>query len=446
MPVFIGDETIDTLLNQLGQDYDSVYIGSDKVWPDITFPYTLVNTNVTGAAIPAGATGAWVHLWGRGTPGGNGGHEDGTPSNGDAPGGSGGGGGGHVHKIFIYVEDMGSDWSLFYGPAAGAPNRFITGGVDLIANSANGVNGGTAVANGLTADYYSPRASNGGNRGQDSDGGGAGGANGGSASWTGDNAPNTTPPGTRGIGSNGGTNGGTGGIAYGSGNAHHYASGGGGGGGGGYTAGGPGGAGTQNTGGTGGSGGAARAEVIWTNEIVPKDKTWEFAPGAWSWTMPAWAQTGWAVDLIEFGGGKGGNNGGSTSAGNGGLGSVGVSQTLIIGTDIALGGTLSGNVGSGGASNGGNGGNTTCTQTGLTGNGATGTNSAQVGTAATGVTIGGKTYGGGAGGSTGSTTSAGQAGGTPGGGGQGGGSIFFIGQAGGVGGEGRVYVRLRQVI
>ncbi|ABD58146.1 minor tail protein [Mycobacterium phage Cooper] len=447
MPVFIGDETIDVLLDQLGDDYDAVYIGSDKVWPDISFPYSFVNTNVTAATVPAGATGCWVHLWGKGTNGGNGGHEDSTTATGSGPGGSGGGGGGHVHKIFLYLEDLGPDWSLFYGGGtAGAPNRFLSGGIDLIANSASGVNGGTASVAGLTADYYSPRASNGGNRGQDSDGGGAGGANGGSASWTGDNAPNTTSPGTRGLGTNGGTNGGTGGTAHGSGNAHHYASGGGGGGGGGYTAGQNGTAGTQNTGGTGGSGGVARAEVIWTNEVVPKDKTWEFGPGAWSWTMPAWAQTGWAVDLIEYGGGKGGNNGGSTSAGNGGLGSTPAGQTLIIGTDIALGGTLSGNVGAAGASNGGNGGNTTCTQTGLTSNGATGTNSAQVGTSAGSITVGGRLYPGGVGGSTGSTTSAGQAGGTPGGGGQGGGSIFFIGQAGGVGGEGRVYVRLRQVI
>ena len=447
MPVFIGDETIDTILNQAGLDYDSVYIGSDKVWPDITFPYSLINTNVTGAAIPAGATGCWVHLWGKGTNGGNGGHEDSTSSSGGADGGSGGGGGGHVHKVFIYVEDLtGSDWSLFYSTAAGGLNRFVCGGIDLIARCANGTSGGTASIAGLTADYYSARASNGGNRGADSDGAGAGGADGGDASWTGDNAPNTSPPGTRGLGSNGGTNGGTGGTAHGSGNARHYASGGGGGGGGGYTAGQNGTAGTQNNGGTGGSGGAARAEVIWTNEIVPKDKTWEFGAGAWSWTMPAWAQTGWAVDLIEYGGGKGGNNGGSTSAGNGGIGSTPVGQTMIVGTDIALGATLSGTVGAGGASNGGNGGNTTCTQRSLTAPGSTTTNSAQVGTKAGDITIGGRLYSGGSGGSTGNTTSVGQDGSPPGGGGQGGGSIFFVGQAGGKGGDGRVYVRLRQVV
>ncbi|AGT12767.1 minor tail protein [Mycobacterium phage Phelemich] len=451
MPIYVGDGSgngvpIDAILGtSVSDDYDKVYIGSDLVWPPITFPYTVVNANVTGAAIPPGATGVWVHLWGRGVNGGNGGHDDSTQSSGHAAGGTGGGGGGHVHQIFLYVEDLGPDWSLLYSAAAGGLCRFTSGGVTLTANSGSGTNGGTASIAGVTADYYSPRASNGGNRGQNSDGGGAGGADGGDSDWTGDNAPNTSPPGTRGVGTNGGTNGGTGGTAYGEGNAHHYASGGGGGGGGGYTAGQNGTAGTQNTGGSGGAGGVSRAEVIWVNTVVPKDKTWEYAPGAWSWTCPAWAQTGWAVDIIEFAGGKAGANGGSTSAGNGGLAGATNSQTLIVGTDINVGGVLSGNVGAGGASNGANGGNTTCTQLGHNVLGATGNTGAQDGASAANVTIGGKTYGGGAGGTSGTSSSAGQDGGTPGGGGEGGGSLFFVGLAGGKGGDGRVYVRLRQV-
>ncbi|AER48945.1 minor tail protein [Mycobacterium phage Donny] len=442
MPIYIGDAPIDDILSTSeADDYDKVYIGSDLVWPPIEFPYSVINSNVSAAAIPPGATGAWIELWGRGANGGTGGHDDSTQSSGHAAGGNGGGGGGHVHQIFVYVEDMGTDWSLLYG----AVNRFLSGGVDLVANSASGTNGGTASVSGLTADYYSPRASNGGNRGQNSDGAGAGGADGGDSDWTGDNAPNTSPPGTRGLGTNGGTNGGTGGTAHGSGNAHHYASGGGGGGGGGYTAGQNGGAGTQNNGGAGGSGGVARAEVTWVNTPVPKDKTWTFGAGAWSWTCPAWAQNGWKVDILEWAGGKAGANGGSTSAGNGGLAGATNSQTLTVGTEIAIGGTLSGNVGAGGASNGANGGNTTCTQLGHNVLGATGNTGAQDGQAAGPITIGGKTYPGGPGGTSGSSSSAGQDGSAPGGGGEGGGSLFFVGLAGGKGGDGRVIIRLREV-
>ncbi|AYB70572.1 minor tail protein [Mycobacterium phage Serendipitous] len=464
MPIYVGDGggngvPIDDILSTSdADDYDQVYIGSDLVWPPIEFPYSVLNTNITDAAIPEGATGCWVHLWGGAEAGGTGGHDDSTTATGSASGGSGGAGAGCVDKFFIYREDLDSDtWSLITGTrgvsasANGTASRFISGSVDLIANGGvNGV-GGTASATGLTAGYYDPKCYNGANKEASSNGGGGGGADGGGASWTGDNTPHTSSPGTRGTGNpqTGQTgdpgDGGTGGNAHGSGAGHHYASGGGGGGGGAYTNGGAGAAGTQNNGGQGGAGGLPRAEVVWVDDHVPKERTWRFAPGAWSWTVPDWAQDGWEVDIIEWAGGKAGANGGSTSAGNGGLAGATNSQTLTLGVELALGGTLSGNVGAGGASNGANGGNTTCTQLGHIVLGATGTTGAQDGANAASVTIGGETYPGGLGGTSGSSSSAGQDGGSPGGGGEGGGSLFFVGLAGGKGGDGRVIIRLREV-
>lgn len=459
MPIYFGSDPIgDIFSTSESDDYDKVYLGSDQIWPPISFPLVYLNTNVTDAAVPAGATGCWVHLWGGGEAGGNGGHDDSTQSTGSASGGLGGAAAAHIDSIFLYVEDLGPTWSLIAGQRGigssgnGTASRFVSGGIDLIANGGVNQVGGTAVVTGLDADYYQPRAYNGGNKEQSSNGGGGGGADGGGASWTGDNAPNTTSPGTRGVGvqqegqENDPGDGGTGGSAYGSGAGHHYASGGGGGGGGAYTSGGAGGAGSPSSGGSGGVGGQARAEVVWVNTVVPKDKTYQFGAGAWSWTVPSWAQEGWEVDLVMWGGGRGGNNGSTTSAGVGGTGSTPVTRTLVIGDDIALGGTLAGTVGSGGASNGGAGGNTTCTTLGLTAPGATATAASQAGVSAADATIGGKTYKGGKGGTSGTTITAGEAGADPGGGGQGGGSLFFIGQAGGVGGAGRTVIRLRQVM
>ena len=68
MPVYIGDTEITAAYNGASAA-SAIYLGSDKVWPVITFPYTVINSDVTGAAIPPGATGAWIHLWGKGANG-----------------------------------------------------------------------------------------------------------------------------------------------------------------------------------------------------------------------------------------------------------------------------------------------------------------------------------------------------------------------------------------
>lgn len=453
MPVYIGDTALADAFAGTS-DVSAIYLGSDKVWPVIEFPYTIINADVTGAAIPDGATGAWVELWGKGANGTNGTRESSTQSSGEGNGGKGGGGGGHVDEIFIYREDMGSTWDLIFSSGV---SRFASGSINLIANGASGTSAGTASVAGLTAEYYSPKASNGGAggitqgaSGGDSNGGGAGGAGGGSAKWTGDNAPNTDSPGTRGIGSNGGTNGGSGGTAYGAGNSTHTASGGGGGGGGGYTAGQNGTAGTVNSAGIGGSGGSARARVQWVNTFVPKKKAYPVitTAGAWSWTCPMWMRNGDKVDIAICGAGKGGNKGTSTSAGAGGRAGSYQGITLTVGVHVNPGGTISGVIGTGGAANGGNGGNTTCVYTGgtLTALGAT----TVLGSVATNgetrapFTFNGRTYEGGAGGAY-NALMAGSPGSAPGGGGGPGGSIFFVGQNGAAGGNGGVNIYAYQV-
>ena len=92
MPVYIGDTALaDAFVG--ASDVSAIYLGSDKVWPVIEFPYTIINADVTGAAIPPGATGAWIELWGKGANGGGGGYDSTTQSSGHAAGGNGGGGG-----------------------------------------------------------------------------------------------------------------------------------------------------------------------------------------------------------------------------------------------------------------------------------------------------------------------------------------------------------------
>ena len=446
MPVYIGDTEITAAYNGASAA-SAIYLGSDKVWPVITFPYTVINSDVTGAAIPPGATGAWIELWGKGANGGGGGYDSTTQSSGHAAGGNGGGGGAHVKEIFVYVEDMGSTWDLIFSPTI---SRFVSGAVDLRAGAASGTSGGTAFQAGLTAEYYSVEAINGAARGANSNGAGAGGANGGDSDWTGDNAPNTSPPGTRGTGSNGGTNGGTGGTAYGAGNSLHTAAGGGGGGGGGYTAGQNGSPGTSRSGGVGGSGGSARARIQWVNTFVPKKKAYPVitTAGAWSWTCPTWMRNGDKVDIAICGAGKGGNKGTSTSAGAGGRAGTYQGITLTVGVHVNPGGTISGVIGTGGAANGGNGGNTTCVYTGgtLTALGATGVlgSVATNGETRADFVFNGRTYPGGAGGSY-NALMAGSPGSAPGGGGGPGGSVFFAGQNGAAGGNGGVNIYAYQV-
>ena len=462
MPVYIGADQVDDIKNDVG-GYDKVYSGSDLIWPPITFPYVFENTNVTDAETPAGATGAWITLGGGGEAGNHGGHEDSTSSSGGASGGTGGGGAAFFDKTFVYVEDLGATWSLILGVRGtggagmdGTASRFVSGSVDITANGGAGGVGGTCSVSGLGAEYYAPKAYAGANARGNSTGGGAGGGTGGSASWTGDNAPNTSSPLSAGTATqvSGQTttpgNGGNGGNAHGSGNSRHYASGGGGGGGGsGYGNGSAGAAGTQDEGGNGGNGGVAGNKVEWVNTFVAKDKSYPLntTAGNWSFTVPSWLRTGDKVDVILLGGGRGGTQGVSNSSRPGGNAGAFASTTLIVGTHISVGQTIGGVIGAGGAINGGNGGNTTLTSGGslsaagaTANNGVNGSNGNSPGT----YTLNGKSYTGGVGG-TGASSAAGTAGTAPGAGGGGGGSLFFVGQNGGAGAQGGVWIRAYQV-
>lgn len=454
MPIYIGDVPIDDILDNTGDDYDVVYLGSDQVWPPIEFPYVIQNTNVTGAEVPPGATGCWVNLVGGGESGGRGESETGagTYTN---DGGDGGGGAAVVRRFFIHVDELGSTYSTILGvggsPSSstagtdGTASRFVSGDVDLFAGGGK-LGGGVASMAGL---WWAPLA-NGAPMATDNTWGGcAGGGTGNSYAHKGNPQNNndtwTTQAGApRGVATDlgdGGIKPGNGGVSNGDAQVpggSGLSPGGGGGGGRG---------GTTNPPQYGGAGGPGYLRVEWVDDPPPpRDVTLTYdAPGAWTWTPPPWATVGMKIDIAAWGGGRGGNNGGATSAGNGGQAGATASQTLTIGTEIALGATLSGTVGAGGASNGGNGGNTTCTQTGLTAAGATAANTAQPGLNSAAITIGGATYPGGVGGTTGSTSSVGQDGTQPGAGGQGGGSLFFVGLAGGKGGAGRVIVRIREV-
>lgn len=174
----------------------------------------------------------------------------------------------------------------------------------------------------------------------------------------------------------------------------------------------------------------------------PEDATYS-TPGAWAWTMPSWCRVGDLVDLIMYGGGRGGTKGTSLGGSNGGAAGAITSTTLEIGTDIALGASLAGQVGSAGAANAGNGGNTTCTTLGLTAAGATTESGASNGASPGNRTQGTRTVTGGTGGS-GSSTGTGGTGTQPGAGGGGGGSLFFVGKNGGPGGAGIVAIRVRR--
>lgn len=174
----------------------------------------------------------------------------------------------------------------------------------------------------------------------------------------------------------------------------------------------------------------------------PEDATYATA-GTWTWNMPSWCRVGDLVDLIMYAGGRGGTKGTSLGGSNGGGAGAIASTTLTVGTDIALGASLTGQVGTAGAANAGNGGNTTCTTLGLTAAGATTESGASNGASPGNRTQGTLTVTGGTGGS-GSSSGTGGAGTQPGAGGGGGGSLFFVGQNGGAGGAGLVAVRVRR--
>jgi hypothetical protein len=183
--------------------------------------------------------------------------------------------------------------------------------------------------------------------------------------------------------------------------------------------------------------------VEWVATSPTYDETTIFnTVGTWSWTAPPQLTAGDKVDVILCSGGRGGQKG-SSGDGRGGSGGALVYTTITIGTEIPVGGTLTGIIGAGGAANDGNGGNTTCTTIGLTALGATTrvASGLQGGTPGY-VSVNKRTYAGGLGGD-GAATIFGRAGGVPGGGGNGGNGMT-IGD-GGVGGSGRVWVRGYQI-
>lgn len=190
---------------------------------------------------------------------------------------------------------------------------------------------------------------------------------------------------------------------------------------------------------------AATAELLAPTVLLPhdpEDATYT-TPGTWTWNMPSWCRVGDLVDLIMYGGGRGGTKGTSLSGSNGGAAGAIASTTLTVGTDIAVGSSLTGQVGAAGAANAGNGGNTTCTTLGLTAAGATTESGASNGASPGNRTQGTRTVTGGTGG-TGSSSGTGGTGTQPGAGGGGGGSLFFVGKNGGPGGAGLVAVRVRR--
>lgn len=447
MPIYVGDLPIDDLLDETGDGYDIVYLGSDQVWPPITFPY-VVEGNFTGAEVPSGAVGVIPELIGGGGPGDNG-QTMPSQNNVVAAGGNGGGGGAAIGSVglrfFIPVEDLGSTFTTLVGP--GVASRFISGGIDLIAGAGTDSAGGTAIMTGIGYGFSSPGAGPGADNGT----GGAGGGGKGRTAQTDSNKNVTYSAGTKGgdsmtkaggpytspdplpdAGQPSGGAGGRGASAF---NAR------------GYGAGGPGGTGKIGTGSSGtegGLGGPGYLRLTWT------DKRHAFArftaAGAWSWTLPSWLHNGDKVVLSAHGGGRGGTNGGSTSAGQGGQAGQWADVALTVGVDIAPGATLVGSIGAEGASNGGNGGNTSCTTVGLTALGATasnGTTASNGDSLANHTALDGDLYLGGLGGAY-VATQAGLDGG-PGSGGGAGGSLFFQGKAGGKGGGGRLFIHAYQV-
>ncbi|MDV7194277.1 MULTISPECIES: glycine-rich domain-containing protein [Mycolicibacterium] len=190
---------------------------------------------------------------------------------------------------------------------------------------------------------------------------------------------------------------------------------------------------------------SASAELLTPTILLPhdpEDATYT-TPGTWTWNMPSWCRNGDLVDLIMYAGGRGGTKGTSLGGSNGGAAGAIASTTLEVGTDIALGTSLTGQVGAAGAANSGNGGNTTCTTIGMTAAGATTESGASNGASPGNRTQGTRTVTGGTGG-TGSSSGTGGAGTQPGAGGGGGGSLFFVGQNGSAGGAGLVAVRVRR--
>ncbi|BDY31421.1 glycine-rich domain-containing protein [Mycolicibacterium mageritense] len=454
--VYIGDQLA-----------SAVYLGTQLIWERFSETH-IENTDLSDAPVPEGASGCWVTLIGGGG-GGGGGRRGATDTS--RRGGPGGGGAAVIVRVWIPAALLGPTYSVsrgFGGSAGNTPSStgngiagtdggasvFTSGDVMLTAGGGGGATGATSTANGTvgaggtwSATGVTATGANGTAGGQynsTTPNNTAGGAAGGGAG-AGFNSSNLTLAARAGgdtIYASGGaigTNGpdqstgvpGSGGGGANNGSSQSVGRGGlygGGGGGAGSTTGG------SNTAGVGADG---YSLVEWTDQNPSYSHTDIFnTPGAWSWIAPPELAAGDRVDVILCSGGRGGWSG-SGSPGIGGQAGTFAHATITIGTEIGVGGTLSGSIGSGGSANDGNGGNTTCTTIGLTALGATARMPSGIpgGTPGT-VKVNGITYGGGSGGQ--SYDDPGRA---PGGGGAGG-SVFGNG---GAGAGGKVWIRAYQV-
>jgi len=397
MPVYLGDVPLDSAA--VGATAaDAIYLGSTKVWPPVTFPYVITDTNVTDADVPEGATGCWVTLHGKGANGTAGQSGTYTSANSTKYGGVGGGGGAAIPRFFIPAANLGDTFTLTKTPA-----RFVSGGITLTAGDGSGNSGGTASATGISG-VTTINGGNGGGTsgtigqtGSSSSGAGSGGGSGGSAVKSGSSAPSKYSGGAGGAASvipatGVAPKGATGGTATSSGSntSGTMAGGSGGGGGGAYPA-------------SGTTGGAGFVKVEWVANHFWAARN----PGSWSFTPPGWAQAGDLVDVIIIGGGAAGGQGSNGGPGPGGNAAVYTTRTITLGVDLAPTGTLTGQVGAGGSPNGGAGSATTCTTLGMTSAGGSGTSAGQGGKAPAPVTVGGTSYGdGGAGGAGGPSKGA----------------------------------------
>ena len=392
MPVYLGDVPLDSAAVG-GVAASAIYLGSNKIWPAVTFPYVVTDTNVTDADVPEGAKGCFVTLHGKGANGGGGASSSYTSAAKSVAGGSGGGGGGAIPRFFIPRSALGSTWSL----TTGSDSRFVSGSITATAEAGSGRTGGAATVSGLSGVATIAGATgglgstSGGGTGENSTGAGAGGGGGGGVTKSTDALPSKRSGGGGGSASVVPATGaapsgveGAAGTSSGSKTSGSMSGGRGGGGGGAYPA-------------SGQIGGAGFARVEWV-----ADHFWgATVTGAWTFTPPAWAQAGDLCDLIMIGGGAAGAGGSNSAPGEGGNAAAYLVRTLTLGVDLAVNGTLSGSVGAGGAPNSGSGAATTCTQLGLSAAGATGTSAGQAGKKPTPVTVGGTTYDAWGGGGTG---------------------------------------------
>jgi hypothetical protein len=197
-----------------------------------------------------------------------------------------------------------------------------------------------------------------------------------------------------------------------------------------------------------GLGGSASASVI-----APQTTEYTNA-GSYAYTLPAWLKNGDFIDIIQVGGGAGGQAGATLANGKGGGAGNWQVHTLVCGTDIPLLASITGDVGGAGSAgvgiegaHGTAGGNTAATYTDVgstvhtfTATGGAIETSGNFHGLSPGIeTYNGVPYPGGA-----AQVRAQGAGNSPGGGGAGGATVFWFGLSGGAGSPGAVWFVARQ--